>query len=126
MRAEESAGARFTNNELSLLGLDHLRKLSRQLFEVRGIHAALGSIAEGSFEVRVAGGIDHRNVRVATGAEQFFDLWQRVPGYLTAAGGKFVDGIQDFHWFGAGKAGDNVDDEQRRIMAEILLALVAG
>ena len=47
MGAEESAGACFMNNELSVLRLDHLRKLSRQLFEVRGIDTALGGIAEG-------------------------------------------------------------------------------
>src|SRR5262245_7460620 len=110
MCAKKSAGARFTNNELALLGLDHLGKLSRQLLEVGGIDAALGGVAEGGFEVGVTGRIDHRNMSVATSAQQLLDLWQRVPGDLAAAGGKFVDGFHNRHRLRTGEAGDDVDD----------------
>src|SRR5262245_59855227 len=97
MRAKKSGGARFTNNELALSGLDHLGKLSRQLLEVGCIDAALGGIAEGGLEVGITGRIDHRNLSIATSAQQLLDLWQRVPGNLAAAGGKFVDGLHNRH-----------------------------
>src|SRR5207245_598732 len=91
VRAEKSARARFADDELSLLGLDHLRKLSRQLFEVCSIDATLGGVAEGRFEVRVAGRVDHRNVRFATGAEQLLNFRQCIPRYFPATRGEFVD-----------------------------------
>src|SRR5262245_60167440 len=126
MGAKESASSGLANNELSVVRLDHIGKLSRQLFEIRGVHATLGGIAEGRFEIWVASGIDHWDICFTTSLEQLLNFGQRVPGDFAATGGEFVDGVHNIHWLRTGETRNNIDNQKRRVASELVLAFVPG
>ena len=73
-----------------------------------------------------AGGVDHRNALLMRLLDQRFQIGHRHPGVLAAGVAPALDRFQDRHRPLVAECVVDVDDEQRRTLAEALARAVAG